>query len=150
MFDALRRLLRQPTQHSEEDEQLGLRQAVAALLYEMTRMDLEVRAEDLSAARGALSDLFGMTDDAGRDLLHQASEAANRLTSYHDAVSAINRHFDAHTKIRLVEHLWRVAYADSNLDLHEDHLARKISDLLYVPHVQSMLARQRVREGLKS
>ena len=150
MFDALRRLLGQTTEPSEEDEQLGLQQGVAALLYEMTRMDMQVRTEDLSAARAALSDLFGITDDAARDLLHQASEAANRLTSYHEAVSAINRRFDAHTKIRLVEHLWRVAYADNDLDLHEDHLARKISDLLYVPHVQSMLARQRVREGLKS
>ena len=41
--------------------------------------------------------------------------------------------------------MWRVAYADGGLDPYEDHLVRKISNLLYVPHVQCMLARQRAR-----
>jgi len=38
-----------------------------------------------------------------------------------------------------------VAYADGGLDQYEDHLVRKLSHLLYVPHVQGMLARQRAR-----
>jgi len=57
----------------------------------------------------------------------------------------LNRHFSLERKIALVEQLWRVAYSDSELDLNEDHLARRLSDLLYVPHVQCMLARQQAR-----
>ncbi|MEO8627881.1 MAG: TerB family tellurite resistance protein, partial [Betaproteobacteria bacterium] len=128
-------------------EQLALRQGVAALLYEMSRIDSQVLAEESSAARAALGELFGMTDQRARELIQEAGDPANRLTSYHEPLSAINRVFDPAAKIRLVEHLWRIAFADSTLDPNEDHLVRKISDLLYVPHVQCMLARQRARDG---
>ena len=70
------------------------------------------------------------------------------MTSYFEAVTLINRHFDQDRKIELIEHLWRLAYADAALDLQEDHLVRKLSELMYVPHVQCMLARQRARTGL--
>lgn len=122
-----------------------LHHSVAALLHEMTRVDLHVRPEDLAHARQALTDLLGI--DAGRAdaLLSEAALPQNRLTSYFEAVSAVNRAFSPEQKIRLVEHLWRVAHADDALDVHEDHLVRKVSDLLYVPHIQCMLARQRVR-----
>jgi uncharacterized tellurite resistance protein B-like protein len=111
----------------------------------MTRLDGERSASELEAARAGLRALFDMCDERADDLLGNASAPENRLTSYYDAVSLINRHFSAERKLALVEHLWRLAYADAGLDLEEDHLARKVSDLLYVPHVQCMLARQRAR-----
>jgi len=57
----------------------------------------------------------------------------------------IKRDFSPEERVRLVEHLWRVAYADGRLDPHEDHYVRKIAHLLYVPNTQSMLARNRAR-----
>lgn len=126
---------------------LQVDQAVAAMLHEMARMDYEVSAEDLDVARAALVDLFGVDAAQADALLVEAKANAGRLTSYHEPVSAINAAFDLDKKIRLVEHLWSVAHADDDLHAHEDHLVRKLSELLYIPHVQMMLARQRVREG---
>jgi len=80
------------------------------------------------------------------ELLRQASAPSNRLTSYFDVVSLINRQLTLERKIVLIEYLWRIAYANADLDVQEDHLARKLSELLYVPHVQCMLARQRARD----
>jgi len=145
MLDALKKLFSFATPALEENEPDMLRRSVAALLHEMTRVDLEVRAEDTAHAREALVDLLGVDAAQADALLAQAALPANRLTSYFEAVSAVNRSFSQEQKIRLVEHLWRVAHADDALDVHEDHLVRKISDLLYVPHIESMLARQRVR-----
>lgn len=48
-------------------------------------------------------------------------------------------------RVRLVEHLWRVTFADGRLDYYEDHYVRKIAHLLYVPNTDSMLARNRAR-----
>jgi uncharacterized tellurite resistance protein B-like protein len=135
MLDALKRLF--ATGPAEQDEQ--------TLLHEMTRVDMEVRLEDKVHAREALIDLLGVDAVQADALLAHAALPANRLTSYFEVVSAVNRGFSNGQKIRLVEHLWRVAHADDALDVHEDHLVRKISDLLYVPHIESMLARQRVR-----
>jgi len=50
-----------------------------------------------------------------------------------------------HERRHLIEHMWRIAYADGQLDAHEDHYVRKIGHLLYVPNTQSMLARNHAR-----
>jgi uncharacterized tellurite resistance protein B-like protein len=146
MLKNLARLLaRSQEAHPPAFEQHALESAIAALLYEMTRMDTDVRAEDLAAARSALADLLGLDSERADALLAEAAHRSTRLTSYYAQVSVINRRFEVDQRIRFVEHLWRVAYADGGLDQYEDHLVRKISNLLYVPHVQCMLARQRAR-----
>ena len=58
---------------------------------------------------------------------------------------AAPREFSMPERIQLVEHLWRITFADGRLDLYEDHYVRKIAHLLYVPNTQSMLARNRAR-----
>jgi uncharacterized tellurite resistance protein B-like protein len=60
-------------------------------------------------------------------------------------VSVVKRDLPLPERVRLIEHLWRIAYADGGLDPHEDHYVRKIAHLLYVPNTQSMLARNRAR-----
>ena len=146
MLKNLAKLLSRPRDVSAPAfDQHGLENAVATLLYEMTRMDSEVKAVDLDAARTALADLFGLDRQGADALLDEAGHKVGRLTSYFAQVSVINRRFEMDQRIRFVEHMWRVAYADGGLDQYEDHLVRKISHLLYVPHVQGMLARQRAR-----
>lgn len=145
MLDALKKWLSGAGGAPEMQQGDRLQHSVAALLHEMTRVDMHVRPEDLAHAREALIDLLAVDPARADALLADAALPQNRLISYHDAVSAINDAFPLEQKIRLVEHLWRVAHADDALDLHEDHLVRKVSDLLYVPHIESMLARQRVR-----
>ena len=147
MLDRLKRWLSSAGASEAQDDGELLQRSVAALLHEMTRVDLHVRPEDLAHARDALSDLLGVQAGEADALLEHAAQPANRLTSYFESVSAINRSFTPEQKVRLVEHLWRVAHADDALDPHEDHLVRKIADLLYVPHIESMLARQRVRSS---
>ena len=126
-------------------DQAALELGVATLLVEMTRMDFEIKPEELVAVRAGLADLFGLSAEKADTLLEEARAKSQRMTSYFAQVSAINRHFSMEQRIRLVEHLWRVAYADAGLDPYEDHLVRKLSHLMYVPHVQCMLARQRAR-----
>jgi uncharacterized tellurite resistance protein B-like protein len=147
MLDTLRKWLAGAADTAQRDEQQVLRHSMAALLHEMTRVDMQVRPEDVEHARNALIDLLGIDTYGADALLANAAQASNRLTSYHEAVSALNRALSMEQKVRFVEHLWRVAHADDALDMNEDHLVRKLADLLYVPHIETMLARQRARAG---
>jgi len=144
MLKSIKALFATPSE-SAESRRIGLEHAVAALVYEITRMDFEVSPEEVPAAHDALMDLLGVDDPQAKALLTWAGASENRLTTYHDAVSEISRAFAMEDRVRLVEHLWRIAHADDDLHVYEDHLVRKLADLLYVPHIQSMLARQRVR-----
>jgi len=78
-------------------------------------------------------------------LLEQGREKAQQLTSFYAPVSVIKREWSIPERIDLVEHLWRITFANGVLDLYEDHYVRKIAHLLHVPNTQSMLARNRAR-----
>ena len=149
MLRALKALLAEPASKSAppagEFEQRQLRTALATLLAEVTRVDFEVKPRELSACRAALSDLLDIPDAQAHELIEQARETSARLTSYFGPISVINRWLSMPQRVGFVEHLWCVAYADGGLDPYEDHLVRKLSHLMYVPHIEMMLARQRAK-----
>ncbi len=119
----------------------GLRLAAGALLVEMTRADHEVSSDERAATRGALQRAFGLSPSETEELLALAEAEADRAVSLHQFTHLINRHFSAERKRHVVELLWRVAYADGRLDKYEEHLVRKVAELLYVPHEQFIRAK---------
>lgn len=125
-------------------ERRQLRLAVATLLHESTRVDLETHAAEYAAAERALAELCGL-DAAECAALLAEVRGREHLTSYFAQVAVIKRDFPLHQRIALIEHLWHIAYAHDPLDPYEDHFVRKIAHLLHVPNTQCMLARSRAR-----
>ena len=127
-------------------EQHKLRTAVAGLLHEMMRVDSKQTAQEAQTAIAGLVGMFGLPDLEAKALLDEA--AAQRLTSYFDPASTIKRLLSLEQRCILVENLWRVAFADNELDVYEDQFVRKIADLIYVPNTECMLARGRARNAV--
>ena len=50
-------------------------------------------------------------------------------------------------KVTLIENLWRVAYADGELHHYEEHLVRRIADLIHVSHRDFITAKLRVTDA---
>ena len=119
--------------------------AVATLLHESARVDLDTHPAELAAAEQALAELFGLAPAECSALLHDTRSKAGQLTTYFPQVSVIKREFLPEQRVALVEQLWRVAFAHGLLDPYEDHFVRKIAHLLHVSNTQVMLARQRAR-----
>ncbi|HZM46957.1 MAG TPA: TerB family tellurite resistance protein [Burkholderiales bacterium] len=128
-------------------ERRHLHVAVASLLHEATRVDLAEHEEERAVGAAALADLFGLADEAARAVFEEGAARAQQLTSYFGPVSVVKRDMALAERTRLIEHLWRVAYADGELDQYEDHYVRKIGHLLYVPNTEIMLARNRARSA---
>ena len=127
-------------------EQHKLRTAVAGLLHEMMRVDSKQTAQEAQTAIAGLVGMFGLPDLEAKALLDETG--AQRLTSYFDPASTIKRLLSLEQRCVLVENLWRVAFADNELDLYEDQFVRKIADLIYVPNTECMLSRGRARNAV--
>jgi uncharacterized tellurite resistance protein B-like protein len=126
-------------------ERRHLQVAAASLMHEATRVDLVESEEERSVALAALADLFGLDGAGSAAVLEEGREKAKHLTSYFGPVSVVKRDLSQAERVRFIEHLWRIAYADNRLDPYEDHYVRKIGHLLYVPNTELMLARSRAR-----
>jgi uncharacterized tellurite resistance protein B-like protein len=131
-----------------EDPQHRLRLATAALLLEMTRVDNEVKAEEREAVERGIAKAFDLSAAETSKLVTLAEEEAQNATCYHEFTRLINEGFSREQKVMLVEQLWEVAFADAELEKYEEHLVRKLSDLLYVPHSEFIRAKHRVMERL--
>jgi len=125
----------------------GLQLATAALLMEMMRMDDHLTAAERTTALAALRGEFGLSSEELDTLVGLAEQEAKDATSYYQFTSLINQACDPAQKARIIEYLWQVAYADGHLDAHENHLMRKIADLLYVPQADYVAAKQRGRDA---
>jgi len=128
-------------------ERRPLQVAVAVLLHEARRADTVVGEDESAPAERALAELFGLNRRESAALLEEGRAKAQQLSSFYAPVSVIKREYSLAERIRLVEHLWRVSFADGRLDPYEDHYVRKIAHLLYIPNTQNMLARNRARSS---
>jgi uncharacterized tellurite resistance protein B-like protein len=126
-------------------ERRHLQVAVAALLHEARRADYHPGDDEYAVAQQALAEMFELGPEQCAAVLEEGRTRAEQLHSFYAPVSVIKRDFSLEQRVRLVEHLWRIAYANGKLDPYEDHYVRKIAHLLYVPNTQSMLARNRAR-----
>jgi uncharacterized tellurite resistance protein B-like protein len=149
MLKAIKRALGEATEDSHElpaQERRQLQLAVAVLVHEARRADYdEAHLKESDAGLAALSDLLGLEAAQAAGLLAEGREKAQHLTSFYAPVTVIKRDYSMEQRIRLVEHLWRISFADGLLNPYEDHYVRKIAHLLYVPNTDSMLARNRAR-----
>jgi uncharacterized tellurite resistance protein B-like protein len=123
----------------------ALQLATAVLLVEVMRCDEGISAAERQSATAALKQKFALGDDELARLLELAEQTAQTAYDYHRFTSKINEGFDAEEKVLIVEQMWRVAYADGHLSAHENHVMRRIADLLHVPHSAYIGAKMRAK-----
>ena len=123
----------------------ALRVATALLLIEVAKADYaEDLAEDEAMLR-SLRQFFALDDEAAALLLDEARSTADRAVELQQFTRRLHEQLSVAEKQRVVEMRWQVALADSRLDKHEDHLVRRIAELLYVSHSDLIRIRNRVR-----
>ena len=125
-----------------------LQLAAAVMLVEVMRADTHFAPAERQAVIDALRAKFSLREDEVARLLELADQAAQQATDWFEFTSHINAHFDMPAKIRMVEAMWRVAYADGHLSEHERHTLWRLSDLLHVPQGAYVNARLRAQQAM--
>jgi uncharacterized tellurite resistance protein B-like protein len=117
--------------------------AVAALLVEVLRADYDVSGQERRQVLESIRGMLGLDELQCEELLVEAEQQVDRAHDLHQFTSEINRAFAHDEKLRLVEQLWRVAHADEIVHKYEEHLIRRIADLLHVSHRDFIAAKLR-------
>jgi len=121
-----------------------LQMATAALMVEMLHVDEQVTTEEDEKLRLLLKQRFKLDTTEIEALVDLAHQEKNKATDYYAFTSLLNTHYTQQQKINLVEDLWQLAYADRELDKYEEHLLRRLADLLHVPHRDFIRTKHRV------
>jgi len=124
-----------------------LRLATATLLIEICRADFREQEVELERMRRLLKQQFSLQDWELDELMQQAREKADALVSLQHITRLLNEHFDQDSKIRVIEMMWHLVYADGVKDHYEEYLMRQVADLLYVSHAAFIQARHKAEES---
>ena len=130
--------------HEPEDLEHSLSLATAALMVEMMLNDGKTHEAEEQVLKKKLQQLFSLSSTETSDLFDLAHTEVKNAVGYHQFTTLIAKNFSQPQKIKVIEHLWAVAYADNHLDPYEELMVRKISDLIYVSHSDFINAKHRV------
>lgn len=115
---------------SEEQKRL----ACAALLIEVAIVDNEFDAKELACLQRVLEDSFAIPSQQSAELITLAQNECLEATSMYQFTQQVNTHCSAQDKFDLIAGMWRIAYADGELDKYEEYVIRKVADLIHVAH----------------
>lgn len=131
-------------QDIEDIEPLSLEVACAVLLCEVMRADGKLAEDEQNKLKEILSEQFKLTSDEIEEIIDKAIELSEHATDFYQFTSRINQDYQIEQRIKMVELLWQVAYADGHLASIEEHIIRKVADLLHLRHKEYILAKHAV------
>ena len=148
MLQHLRRLLTIDASASEESSAASTTElSIAALLISVVRADFETTPDEMLMVRRALEYLTDRDGEAIDELLRAAEEEARDSVSLYDFTAVVHRDLEPTEKQEVMRQLWQVAFADGHVDAHEEHLLRKVANLLHLPHREFIAAKQLARDA---
>jgi len=121
---------------SKEDESKELLISSIALLLEVAKSDNSISQEELEQIALLASKQFEISNEEQDELVGIAKNVVRDSTSLYQYTTIINDNYSQEKKQQLIYSMWCVAFADGRIDRYEEHLIRKIADLIYVPHVK--------------
>ncbi|AGY92363.1 hypothetical protein SPICUR_07000 [Spiribacter curvatus] len=130
---------------ADDPESHRLQLATAALLIEMAQADNQRDSVEFQAIHDGIIEVFGLSPEETSEVIELADQEVHDATDHFEFSQLINEQFDYQQKCQVVELLWRVCLADSEMDRYEEHLVRKIAELLHVEHSAFIAAKLRVQ-----
>lgn len=151
MLDVLKNLFEKDPAHTDaepDDRELSI--AATALMVELARIDESEDEVELTTIIDCAVRSGGLSHDEAQAILRDARHNATDATSLYEFTDRLNRHLEQGQKQRILVDIWRVAFADGRIDQYEEHLIRRIAELLHLNHREYMEARHHAEQSVSS
>ena len=145
MFKAIQKFFNENLEHKEGPsfDSHALSLAASAVLFEVARADFDLDPAEYETLSRVVADQFSLSREETEGLLLLAEKESDESPGLHEFTNLINQKWTMEERIRLIENMWQVVYADGRLDDNEQHLMRKVQSLLHVPHRDYIAAKFR-------
>jgi len=148
MIDLVKKFFGRSTKDDPSDQEKGanhdIRIATCALLLEMCSIDGEFSGAEKDSIISILKWEYNLSDEHAMALIEVSNEELKGSIDLWRFTNLINQNYSEEEKIRVIEAIWRVVYADGKLAKHEDFLVHKLANLLRLTHKQLIDAKLRV------
>lgn len=126
-------------------DEISVEMACTVLLCEVMRADGHFDNQEQSKLSQIIAKQFSLPAMEVTELIHQAMALCEDATDFHQFTSTINRHYQITEKIHIISLLWQLAIADGEIASIEEHIIRKVADLLHLRHREYIQAKESIR-----
>ncbi len=145
MFDVLKNFIAElsgaPEKSYDEDD---YRLAAVALLVHVAASDGETDDLERRRLKALIEERFGLDDAATAKLIEKAEQSDRDAVDFYQFTSVLKRTLDDDGRLKIVEMMWEIAFADGDLHEFEDNTIWRVAELLGVSTRDRVLLRQRV------
>ncbi len=143
MFESLREFLHGlatggARQFDENDHRL----AATALLIHVADADGELDEEESARLRLIVSDRFGLDAGDAAQLVREALESDRASAGVDTFVNVLKRTLDGDGRLKIVEMMWDIVYADGDASETEDSIVWRIAGMLGVAETDMEILRR--------
>jgi len=119
--------------------------ATCALLLEMANSDDEFSEIEEAEIKKIMQSEFELSESKVDEIIELSNEEREESLDLWQFTNLINENFSKEEKIKVIEYVWRVVYADDNVDKYEEYLVRRLSYLLNIDHKDMIDAKLQVK-----
>tara|TARA_B100001540_G_C15601001_1_gene548572 strand:- start:88 stop:507 length:420 start_codon:yes stop_codon:yes gene_type:complete len=103
---------------------------IAALLIHVAKIDENYTQKEKEIIKKAIIKLSSKNESIDK-IIAKAEEKEKNSNQILDFTKEV-KNMDEDSKIKIVEALWNIIYSDSNADMYENSLMRRLTGLLYL------------------
>lgn len=115
--------------------------AAATLLMEVAWADHHISDTELATIRQKIKEQFALDDKTLDAILEESRNHQDNSVGLQSFTRTITEAWDESSRYQLVVAMWELAESDDGVHHFEEHMIRKIADLLYVSHARFIEAK---------
>ena len=119
----------------------------AALMVEVMQADFHLDDREQQEFINVLKQSFKLDEEEVLELSELAQTKVDQATSLYEFTRQINDSFTPEEKLELIKNMWRVAFADGEIDRYEDGVIRRVAELIYVSHSDFIRMKLEVKDS---
>ena len=120
----------------KEEPPFEIELTAAVLAYEIARIDGDISSDELKILMEEIKIIAKKVGKKESEILNIIEIYSNDSVSFYEFVEDINKGYTKNEKLSLLEFMWRIAYADGNLDVDEERLIRRLADMIKIKDIE--------------
>ena len=132
-------------ENKTESKDNGIQKSICSLMIEVAYADNQLDESELKVMANSLSKL-DIKEEEIQEIVDATLAKSKESISFYEHTRILNDQLDYDQKKEVLNSVWAIAFADGEMDKHEEHLIRRIADLLYLNHKDFINAKLNQKE----
>jgi len=134
-------------QKNDDEASFEIELTAAVLAYEVARSDGEVSDTELNVLMEEISVISKKVGKDQSEILKIIEIYSEDSVSFYEFVHDINQNYSKEEKISLLKFVWKIAYADGQLDVNEEKLIRRLADLIKIKDIEVLKLKDLIKNS---